>query len=85
MADYYREHHLAYHLRTFHLDPSSFLGPLTDALPGGGRVFYLWEPEGLQDLLDQLGLVTMVRFSQPSITGADDTWLTFLLKRSVAT
>jgi len=193
MADYYREHHLAYHLRTFHLDPSSFLGPLTDALPCGssvldvgcgsgrdllwlkcrgyevmglervaqlaakarqiagcpviqadfesfdfgtlqvdavllvgalvhlspmklaavlrkilqalrpqgwvlltlkegsgqitrddGRVFYLWEPEDLEDLTDQLGLVTTVHFSQPSITGAPDTWLTFLLKRSPA-
>lgn len=38
MTDFYRENHQAYHLRTFHLDPTSFLMPLIKVLPRGSTV-----------------------------------------------
>ena len=46
-----------------------------------GRVFYLWRHGELSSVFGQLGLVETAHFSQPSITGAADTWLTYLLKR----
>jgi SAM-dependent methyltransferase len=38
MEDYYQEHHTVYHQKTFHIDPSSFLGPLSKHLKPGDRV-----------------------------------------------
>ena len=38
MSDYYHLHPEAYHEATFHIDPSSFLLPLTGRLPPGALV-----------------------------------------------
>lgn len=49
-----------------------------------GRTFYLWETEQLKPIFASLGLLLKSNFSQPSITGAADTWLTYLLERPAA-
>ena len=38
MTDYYRTNYRDYHLRTFHLNPTSFLEPLVNVLPKGSTV-----------------------------------------------
>ena len=38
MEDYYRRHPMAYHQKTFHIDPSSFLEPLVRHLDPGDEV-----------------------------------------------
>ena len=38
MEDYYRHHYTAYHEKTFHIDPSSFLEPLVRHLKAGDTV-----------------------------------------------
>lgn len=38
MSDYYVEHSEYYHLKTFHLDPTSFLSPLCERLPPKARI-----------------------------------------------
>ncbi len=38
MNDYYKLNYQAYHERTFHVDPSSFLKPFADRLPPGATV-----------------------------------------------
>ena len=38
MEDYYQEHHLVYHQKTFHIEPSSFLEPLRKHLKPGDKV-----------------------------------------------
>ena len=38
MEDYYQCHHAAYHEKTFHIDPSSFLEPLIRHLKPGDTV-----------------------------------------------
>ena len=192
MTDYYRTNYLAYHLRTFQLDPASFLKPLVNVLPHGskvldvgcgsgrdmlwlkhrgyrvvgleraveladlaqqlveceviradfesfdfsslsvdaillvgalvhlphqkmpavlknimkalnpggrvlitlkegqgqmtkedGRVFYLWQSNELSSGFRKLGILEEAHFSQKSIAGASDIWLTYLLRRPV--
>ncbi len=39
MVDYYQYHHTAYHEKTFHIDPSSFLEPLIRHLKTGAEIF----------------------------------------------
>lgn len=38
MGDYYAVHANDYHLKTFHLDPISFLSPICERLPRGARI-----------------------------------------------
>ena len=44
------------------------------------RVFYLWQPNELSSKFRKLGIREEDHFSQKSIAGADDIWLTYLLK-----
>ena len=45
-----------------------------------GRVFYLWQPNELSSIFRKLGILEEDHFSQRSIAGAADIWLTYLLK-----
>jgi SAM-dependent methyltransferase len=38
MEDYYQDHHAAYHKKTFHIDPASFLEPLSKHLKPGDKI-----------------------------------------------
>lgn len=38
MEDYYQRQHTAYHEKTFHIDPTSFLGPLGRCLKPGDKI-----------------------------------------------
>ena len=46
-----------------------------------GREFYLWRQKDLSQLFQKSGMEVKSHFSQLSITGAGDTWLTNLLRR----
>ncbi len=39
MKDYYQNHHTVYHEKTFYIDPSSFLEPISKQLKPGDKIF----------------------------------------------